>query len=128
MFYENGMDSNAEHVFGSIVDRKQLAFELFPIVVGRIRFFLNEDPTLYGTIARKSLANISTLDYIKGFNDAATPSFDVDPEKTRRIIRSINNLLLQASPQEATAKLKILRDLENLNEFILQKNENISQQ
>uniref|UniRef100_A0A914PIN8 Rab3GAP regulatory subunit C-terminal domain-containing protein n=1 Tax=Panagrolaimus davidi TaxID=227884 RepID=A0A914PIN8_9BILA len=119
MFYDNGMDLNAEQVSSAVSDRKQLAFELFPVVVNRIRYFLNEDPTLYGIIARKSVATITTLDYIKGFNDSPIPSFEVDPERTRRIIRFINNLLLQAGPSEVTAKLKILRDMEGLNDFIV---------
>uniref|UniRef100_A0AC34FZL0 Uncharacterized protein n=1 Tax=Panagrolaimus sp. ES5 TaxID=591445 RepID=A0AC34FZL0_9BILA len=142
MFYENGMDLNAEQVSSAVSDRKQLAFELFPVVVNRIRYFLNEDPTLYGVIARKSVATITTLDYIKdptlygviarksvatittldyikGFNDSPIPSFEVDPQRTLRVIRFINNLLLQAGPQEVTAKLKILRDLESLNDFIV---------
>uniref|UniRef100_A0AC35F216 Uncharacterized protein n=1 Tax=Panagrolaimus sp. PS1159 TaxID=55785 RepID=A0AC35F216_9BILA len=71
-----------------------------------------------GIIARKSIANITTLDYIKGFNDSPIPSFEVGPERTRRIIRFINNLLLQAGSSEVTAKLKILRDMEGLNDFI----------
>ncbi|KAE9552656.1 hypothetical protein FO519_004135 [Halicephalobus sp. NKZ332] len=119
MYYESGMDSEAERVTSIVQDRKQLAFELFPIIVNRIRFF--EDGDFYQTISRKSLASLSTIDYIKSFGDNDIPNFEVNPELTKRIIRLINGLLFQVPANEVTAKLKVLRDLESVNEYLITK-------
>ena len=119
MYYENGMDSEAERVIQTINDRKQLAFELFPIVVNRMRYF--EDTEFYQIIARKSLASLSTIEYMKSFGNNDIPNFEVDPELTKRILKLINGLLIQVPQNEVTAKFKILRDLEKINEYLITK-------
>lgn len=119
MYYENNQDDDGEKIIPIIKDRKELAIELFPVVVNRILHFEDED--FYQVISRKSLATRTTIDYLKSFSNNSSPTSEINPESTSKLIRLIHGLLLQSSEKEMSAKINILNDLKNVNDFIVSK-------
>uniref|UniRef100_A0A7E4VNC6 RAB3GAP2_N domain-containing protein n=1 Tax=Panagrellus redivivus TaxID=6233 RepID=A0A7E4VNC6_PANRE len=120
VLYEHGLDNKVIPV--TIMKKVELAHAMIPIIIGRVRHFLNETPTLYREIERRHVASRTTLDYVQSFDDAPMPSFEVKPDHTNRLISQAKQLFQYAKPDDNAVKnkLRILSDLVAINVFLVE--------
>uniref|UniRef100_A0A915ELX0 Ubiquitin-like domain-containing protein n=1 Tax=Ditylenchus dipsaci TaxID=166011 RepID=A0A915ELX0_9BILA len=101
LLYQWGYDQEADKLLPKVQSQKQLALAILPLIAGRIKWLLEEEPRLQLRVFQCSAASESTIVHVKQLSEELAPKFDeVKPSMIRAMIRNVGNLLTKASKTE----------------------------